>query len=191
MNAYEPQPWSIPYRVIEFLKTQPPGKQFAVAVIAEHLDQRRDAILPCLEAPIKHGVIRKEKIDGIVKLSLGDGTPLPETDDNELPVSQMITPATKWGGETPEQTPAPAPNPAPKPKATKRTTSSGIDIDRAHAAKKDKPVDPGFSFTYHSAGTLTVSKDGQQVTLTMDECTTISRLVNLVIGMTQPVKEAA
>lgn len=182
MNAYEPQPWSIPYRVIEFLKTQPPGKQFAVAVIAEHLDQRRDAILPCLEAPIKHGVIRKEKVDGIVKLSLGNGAPLPEPDDNELPVSQMITPATKWGGEHPEQTPAPATKSAPKQKATKPRTARLAD---------QTPVDPGFSFTYHSAGTLTVSKDGQQVTLTMDECTTISRLVNLVIGMTQPVKEAA
>lgn len=72
---YAPQPGTIAYRVIEYLRDKHPERAWvASAVIADALDI--DAKLrPYLSVPISQGwlVVRKRAPDGVLEWQLGEG----------------------------------------------------------------------------------------------------------------------
>lgn len=84
MKPYSPQPGTIPHRVIEHLKTLPPGTELASAVLAEIIGQETRQMAACLVYPRKHGVlVMRQHEDGNHVWSLGNGMPTPPPEDNE------------------------------------------------------------------------------------------------------------
>lgn len=78
---YQPQPGTIPARVIAYLRERP-GQWIASAVIAHDLEC--DSHLgPFMITAVKAGAVRTEKRGGRVYLSAGDGTPVQDFPDND------------------------------------------------------------------------------------------------------------
>lgn len=78
--AYATQPGTFPHRVVQFLKTKPPGFEISSADLAEAMDFERYAVIPCLVSPRKHGALAVRKVEGVVGgvcllWRLGDGVP--------------------------------------------------------------------------------------------------------------------
>lgn len=171
-KPYEPQPGTLTHRIVEHLKKHP-GKKFAVRVLADQMEQPRDYILPSLESAIKHGVVRKEKIDGLIKLSLGNGTPTDSLDPDDGPISKQITPETRWGDAPAAKAPEPVVEVKPKGQQQKKPASV--------KAPTEQPQPEPFAYGYHSSGVLSVSKDGQTVEMTPDEAGKIAHFIFTIL----------
>lgn len=108
--SYTPIVGTIPHRVIEFLKQQPPGTEFSTSALAEAIGHDGASLAVCLAVPLERGALKGEKrfpLTGGQKTyfwSLGDGTPLPKPDDYEpdeplprrntsKPTAQALAPA--------------------------------------------------------------------------------------------------
>jgi hypothetical protein len=91
MNAYVPQPGTIPARVIAYFDSLPPGTEVAGAVLADLLDVETNVIGPCLAHPVKHGAMMRECRDGRVYWRRGDDVlPLQtEHDDDDVFVHRI------------------------------------------------------------------------------------------------------
>lgn len=104
--SYAPQPGTVPHRVINWMKKQPKGEQFAAAVIADELGIEKTSVGGCLAPSVKHGAIAKEVVDGIALYSLGDGVSIAiediETDEileaDEKIAAQRRAAAKKFEG---------------------------------------------------------------------------------------------
>lgn len=96
-KPYTPQPGTIPHRVIEYLRRAAPGTSIATAPLADELDVSSSSILPCMGPAIRDGLVKRERVDGIIHWSLGDGTPPPAApdaeDDHEMKSKIVLTPA--------------------------------------------------------------------------------------------------
>ncbi|MEY2686586.1 MAG: hypothetical protein RL375_784 [Pseudomonadota bacterium] len=85
-GKYVPQPGTIPARVISYLEEQlAKGRQWVPgAELCEMLEQ--PAVTPYLEAPLKHGCIKRRTVSTnrrLTEYALGDGKPLPVAEDAE------------------------------------------------------------------------------------------------------------
>lgn len=97
-KPYIPQPGTIPHRVVEYLRRLAPGTWVASGPLADELDITQSSIIPCMVAAVHHGVVKRDRRDGIVHWRLGDGTALPapgeeEEDDPEMKSKIVLTPA--------------------------------------------------------------------------------------------------
>lgn len=96
-KPYTPQPGTIPHRVIQYLQRLEPGKGIANAPLADELDISANSITACMQPALHHGLVKRERIDGIIHWKIGDGTPLPAEpdaeDDPEMKSKIVITPA--------------------------------------------------------------------------------------------------
>ena len=87
--SYTPQPGTIPHRVIEFLKQQPPGMEFSTYALADAIGHAGASLSMYLSTALEHGALKSEKrvppLGGQKTSfwSLGDGTPLPKPVDYE------------------------------------------------------------------------------------------------------------
>jgi len=143
--TYTPQPGTIPYRVIEYLKIQPRGLEFSSAALAEAIGHDGAGLRSCLAIPLEHGALKADKrvppLGGKATLfwSLGDGTPLPKPDDYEpdQPLSKPPTMAAAPQASKPAadtvikrkkpaaKTPAQVPKLAPAPEAPQQRWTFG------------------------------------------------------------------
>ena len=96
-KPYIPQSGTIPHRVVEYLRRLAPGTWVASGPLADELDITQSSIIPCMVAAVHHGVVKRDRRDGIVHWSLGDGTAMPapveEEDDPEMKSKIVLTPA--------------------------------------------------------------------------------------------------
>lgn len=146
--TYQTQPGTIPHRVVNWLRTQPAGAEFAGIVIAEELGIDPKYIVPCLTTPKKHGVIAGRKVDGVWLWSLGDGTPEPLPEDHE-PEEPLVA--------EPQQAERKKPGPRPKQNA-----AAPLQITV-------KPDTGHFRVGYFSDGTFVIERSSEQITLTRDQ----------------------
>lgn len=99
---YTPQPGTIPAKVVAYLQSKPKGFTATTAEICEAIGQDSTINLPAfVQAAEKNGALKRHREPGIrfVFWSLGDGTPVVQTadEDNEpdrLPVVQRVLPAS-------------------------------------------------------------------------------------------------
>lgn len=80
-KPYTPQPGTIPFRVIQYLQRLAPGTGIANAPLADELDIVANSITACMQPALHHGLVKRERIDGIIHWKLGDGTPAPAAPD--------------------------------------------------------------------------------------------------------------
>lgn len=79
---YETQPGTLPHRVVEYLKRQPEGAEFATAVLCDAMDVTGGHVhgFPTVMAPARQaGLVKVRTKPGHGRTfywSLGDGTPL-------------------------------------------------------------------------------------------------------------------
>ena len=96
-KPYAPQPGTIPFRVIQYLQRLAPGASIASGPLADELDINANSITACMQPALHHGVVKRERVDGIVHWKLGDGTPLPPApdadEDPDMRSKIVITPA--------------------------------------------------------------------------------------------------
>jgi hypothetical protein len=83
MKSYTTQPGTVPHRVIEHLKAQPPGTELSTAELAEAVGQPAGSMNGFLSSPRNHGALHAEKKHGLLFWSLGDGAPLAPPADRE------------------------------------------------------------------------------------------------------------
>lgn len=87
--SYTPQPGTIAAKVIEYLRTQPPGTVIATAPLLEAIghSELRFGLRPFMEASIEAGLVQAEKRpdDRLVYWRVGDGVPVvrPADDDDQ------------------------------------------------------------------------------------------------------------
>lgn len=155
MKPYVPQPGTIPHKVVEHLKTQPPGTELSTSELAELIGQPRNSMAACLNSPRNHGALKSRKLDtGVFVWSLGDGTPPPKPDDYvpDEPLHRKAPdvqpkPASpfelrKPRGMNPRETPAgppspaPAPRPAPMPKQDRDRAKFGVYSDNTFCIQR-------------------------------------------------------
>lgn len=79
--SYQPQPGTIPARVIVYLRERP-GQWIAAAEIAEALNCD-SGLRNFMSTAQRAGAVAIEKRMGRVFMALGDGIPLPDFPDNE------------------------------------------------------------------------------------------------------------
>ena len=127
--TYQPQPGTVPYRVITWLKLQPIGAEFPSAVIAEELGIIPSHIPSSLEVPAKHGAITRRKEGALILWSLGNGIPQRKPADYEPDVPLDQLPPIKRRPERQKEAQVPVflkgeatPQPAPR-------TASGINVE--------------------------------------------------------------
>lgn len=161
------------------MKSQPPGKWFAVSVLADAIGQERSSIRPCLEYPIKHGVLIMAKRDGLVSFCLADH---PEASRAEIllmaeqdpQISGLVVSSPDASDEDEQEQPEPAPAPEIYTRPKREPKQKPVRKPAAAPAE--------FSFTYSSSGLLTVSKNGQDVPMTMDEFRSIHRFLCFIMA---------
>lgn len=167
-KPYVPQPGTIPHRVIEYLRRLAPGAEAANAVLADELDITQSSIIPCMLAAVHHGVVKRERREGVTFWSLGDGVPLgpaPDADDDpEMKSKIVLTPATvaqaavsndKLAKRLEKAIKSGAiPAPAPEPDTTQRNIQINLDLP---------PPEPVFGA--FSDGSLSIDHGGVFVRL--------------------------
>lgn len=87
--SYQPQPGTIPERVIAFL-TQRPGEH-ASAVVAEALGIERESLQGIMKVALQAGHVARTRRNDIWYWRLGDKVPEPPQDD-PYPMVHAITP---------------------------------------------------------------------------------------------------
>ena len=165
--SYEPVRGTVPFRVIEHLKTLPPGEWISTAVLGHALDVLPQGLPTTLATAVRHGAIRREKRrDGVPgwQWQIGDGTPPPTDDDSDKPLRTtapapkpdpaMASPFTMAAA----MDPAPAPKqPWPDPQTYTVTTPP---------ASQSKPT---ARFGMFSDGTMTIGKGDDRIHLNPEE----------------------
>ncbi|OWQ92012.1 hypothetical protein CDN99_06550 [Roseateles aquatilis] len=126
--AYTPQPGTIPFRALAYLRTQPLGKKYSTGELAEAIDVDPLSMGPCLMTAVTAGLISRTKAPGQRwrQWSLGTGAPAaapaPAADaDAEDPADftpnapRATAPSANEAAlqAWPAQPPAPAPEPPP------------------------------------------------------------------------------
>lgn len=186
---YDPPKGSLAYRIIEYMKTLPPGKQIASGPLAEAMGQPSSAVITALLKPEAHGLVVKERVDGFYRWRLGDGVPLnPDAERDPLPPRQIITRASPGKPEPLDKPkvaapgkPKPAPAPEPLPEPVKRPAApaaapqapfQGVDMDAVARPKEPEPVkteNRPLRFGWWNDGEVTMIKGDSTITLTPDE----------------------
>lgn len=94
--SYTPQPGTIAAKVIEYLRTQPPGTVIASAPLLEAIghSELRGGLRPFMEASIEAGLVQAEKRpdDRLVYWRVGDGVPVvrPADDDDQVDQPEAV-----------------------------------------------------------------------------------------------------
>jgi len=92
--TYTPQPGTIAYKAINFLRLMPRSKSYSSAELAENIGCSGSDIAASLKTPRRHGIIKAEKVDGLIFWSMGDGIPPAEVvDDADAEDTQPLHPA--------------------------------------------------------------------------------------------------
>lgn len=171
--SYKPTPGTIPHRVIEHLKTLPPGTELSTGVLADFVGQPKASMAACLNAPRSHGALRSRKHpEGYMLWSLGDGVPLPRPEDYDpnLEAKQVVVPAPSLFEERkprplePRQAAPEAPAPAPTPSPTP-----------APSAPKAEPARAKFGI--YSDGTFCVQRGQDAIWLNTSETADLMRFL--------------
>lgn len=93
--SYTPQPGTIAAKVIEYLRTQPPGTVIASAPLLEAIGHSdiSAGLKPFVERAVAEGLIQIEKRPGdrLAYWRLGDGVPLAQPADDDDQVDQPQT----------------------------------------------------------------------------------------------------
>lgn len=165
---YDPPKGSLAHRMVEYLKQQPAGTKVASGPLAAAMGQPSSAIITAMMKPVAHGLVVKERIDGLYYWSLGDGVPLMPAEPDPLPVKQTVIPA-------PEPEPEPTAEPAPEPEQPKEQNMN--DQPEALAAPATEPA-PEFRFCIWNDWSMDVIKDGQRIHLTAQEVANIDAFLN-------------
>lgn len=151
--SYKPTPGTIPHRVIEHLKTLPPGTELSTAVLADFVGQPKSSMASCLSLPRDHGALKSRKHPaGYMMWSLGDSTPAPKPDDYDktLESKQVVVPAVS---------PSYAPNPPRKDNVT-----------QVQRPEPQPDPDPNRAlFGLYSDNTFCVQRDQDAIWLTASE----------------------
>jgi len=148
--TWSPQPGTIAARALAWFADQPPECEASTGVIAAALGQRIAIVHQALEPVFEHGLIAREKRNGLHYWSTAErplrplGAPPPVCADDDvvdlLPVRQRVVPATTATKETPMAAPTVAPPQPPKPKKA-WTPAPAFDPLKVEI-KKDRPVAP-------------------------------------------------
>jgi hypothetical protein len=96
-KPYTPQPGTIPARVIDYLKTLPPGTHLSSAALCEELDIEISFLSSSLQRPRTMGAVVSRPVPGNkrnLEWAIGDGTPLPPPPDHE-PDEPLQAPVVK------------------------------------------------------------------------------------------------
>jgi hypothetical protein len=82
--SYEPQPGTIPHRVIAWLRKHP-TQEPSTAELAEAVSCDPAGMASCMAPAVSAGLVKRSKVAGFRTLwwSLGDGKPLPKTADED------------------------------------------------------------------------------------------------------------
>lgn len=142
--AYNPPKNTIPAKVLDYLRSQPPGTRIASAPLlaAIGVDHIAGGLQPYLRAAMQHGAIGCVPDPADTRRSvwfLGDGTPSKQRDDDDDDLPDKPVTACRPVLRTnpppvpPEVLKPPAPEPAPPP-----PPPPGIDIDAVHS--RPRPV---------------------------------------------------
>lgn len=99
---YTPQPGTIPYRVIEFLKQQPPGSEFSSAALAEAIGHEGASLSLYLLVARDCGAVKSEKRQPLTGgqrthyWRLGEGERLPKPSKPQAVVASLNRAAFGW-----------------------------------------------------------------------------------------------
>jgi len=66
-NPYMPRPGTLPYRVIAWFETQPPGTEAKASQLADALGVDVNNVLPCLAPAVEHGALLRYTKNGLSK----------------------------------------------------------------------------------------------------------------------------
>lgn len=202
-KVYEPQPGTIPFNVIKWLRAQPAGASFSSAVIAEEVGVHTESLGPCMKPAIDSGHIVTERINGLKHWRLGNGTPPPASapDADQDPVTSPAPEPTSglgaelvlgWKAPAASATEPPAPpsegtsaielQPPPEPAATSLREVRSEDEVRStiYRLGRDLPPTPirPFRSALWSDGQLQIEKGGQSLVLNVQETRDLMRYLD-------------
>lgn len=172
--SYTPLIGTLSHRAIEHLKTIGPGKTIATGPLAEALGQPTSAVITALGKPVEHGLVKKERIDGLYHWRMaGSVAPVSSSPAARAEPVLNTVPHVAANGPAVDAlarelappklvVPGPAPVPVPEP------------------APVLVPASAPFKFGWCSDGTLTVSKGGASVDLSADEYGKLADFVAVV-----------
>lgn len=175
---YDPPKGSLAYRLVEYLRRQPAGAKVASGPLSAAMGQPSSAVITAMMKPVAHGLVIKERIDGLYYWSLGNGVPTLPAEPDPLPVKQAVIPAPE-----PEPEPAPTVEPAPEPEQPKEQTvnttfkASPATEPLTPEIKRDT-AKPSFRFCVWNDWSMDVIKDGTQIHLTAQEVAHIDAFLN-------------
>lgn len=90
MTTYEPRKGATADRAIELLKGE--EKQFLTATkLADQLDVALTALYPCMEIPVKHGLVAKFKVKSEVCYGMPGSEPAPRSEPVWVPPAGHVT----------------------------------------------------------------------------------------------------
>jgi hypothetical protein len=91
--SYQPQPGTIAFRAIEWLKLQEAGTQVTASIWAEAIDIDPSTLQTCVKGAVQAGLVKEGTKHGLVRpkwFSLGDGVPVvrhvPDDEDGKDPL---------------------------------------------------------------------------------------------------------
>lgn len=90
---YQPQPGTIPFRVIAKLRELPPGEELSTAALADALDISTSSITPSMMPAVSHGAVHRERREGLLYWRISDeppAVPPKEDDDDEAAITQPV-----------------------------------------------------------------------------------------------------
>ncbi|NVO06459.1 MAG: hypothetical protein HXX19_11260 [Rhodoferax sp.] len=158
--SYTPQPGTLQYRVITWLKLQPIGSEFPSAVIAEELGVEPSAIPSAMGYPVMHGLLSRRKEGGLVMWSLGNSTPQPKPEDYEPDVPLDQLPPIKV---------RPSRMPKAKAEVEKPLQVPVFLKSEAAPAPVAPPTGRQFRVGEYSDGTFIIERDTQRIELSEAE----------------------
>lgn len=162
--TYQTQPGTIPHRVVEHLKTLPPGTELSTTELAEAIGANHSGMSACLITAVSHGLLNSDTrpvpMTGrrISYWSLGDGVPVeqPQAEEQEPDLQQKVV-----------RTPAVDVPVVAKPEPAAQPAKIKTSLQRAKpAAPRPAPVQLELPvFAAFSDGRLQIEHEGETITL--------------------------
>lgn len=184
--SYQPQPGTIAFRAIEWLKLQPQGTEVTASMWGEALDVEPVMIAPCLKPAIHAGLVKEGTRNGMQRpkwYRLGDGAPTrtaPPDEDDRDPLPQRTS--------APDVKPAPGPllpgvegaAPGPQPEPMEEEPEAAKDVQAVAEEKSAAPV-PFDCWLSGISGELVLqgvaANDEGDLVLTFEQVDVVRRLL--------------
>lgn len=180
-HTYDPQPGTIPYRVIQHLRSQPKGDDFSTAQLAEALEIDITSLGGSMLTPVKHGLIarRKDPDTGLVYWRLGNGIPLiqPDDEDKDEPLTDLRERKKTPAAELAKLLGQPH---------TPRNSAKARAPAAAPAPAQDAPAcEPAaLRVGVFSDGSVTLERDGTCLALDRDDLAMVRAFIGAAMGVT-------